>query len=171
MLKTCFAFSGLMISFLLASSLHAANGSAVADESFSLSGSPCLDQKSASPQKEFIEQICVLTNQARTSRKLRPLTLSASLSQVAQLHAEDMSKRGYFSHTSLNGDSPFDRIGRAQIKFRSAAENIARGHTTPSKTIRGWMNSPGHRRNILGPSYGKIGIGYYDNHWVQVFTD
>ena len=124
----------------------------------------------------FASEVLSLVNAERAKNGLSALTLASDLSSVAQKHSEDMAKNNYFSHTSLSGKSPFDRIKDAGISYRTAAENIAAGQKTPSEVVKGWMNSEGHRKNILNASFTKMGLGYatsnsgYKTYWTQVFT-
>ena len=82
-----------------------------------------------------------------------------------------MQTNNYFSHTSPTYGSPFDMIKNFGISYQKAGENIAKGQKTPSAVVNAWMNSPGHRANILDPSYTKIGVGYEKNghYWTQMF--
>jgi uncharacterized protein YkwD len=102
-----------------------------------------------------------LVNQERTKKGLKPLQWDPQLLPVARAHSQDMFARGYFSHYTLEGKDPFDRMKAAGIKYYSAGENLALG---PSLSIchEGLMNSPGHRANILNPTYGRVGIGILD---------
>jgi uncharacterized protein YkwD len=102
-----------------------------------------------------------LINQERTKRGLQRLQWDPQLVPVARAHSKDMFARGYFSHYTLEGKDPFDRMKAAGIKYYSAGENLALG---PTLTIchEGLMNSPGHRANILNPTYGRVGIGILD---------
>jgi uncharacterized protein YkwD len=102
-----------------------------------------------------------LVNQERTKKGLKPLEWDPQLLPVARAHSQDMFARGYFSHYTLEGKDPFDRMKAAGIKYYSAGENLALG---PSLSIchEGLMNSPGHRANILNPTYGRVGIGILD---------
>lgn len=102
-----------------------------------------------------------LVNEERTKRGLAPLQPDAELKRVARAHATDMFARGYFSHYTPEGKDPFERMKKARIKFLTAGENLALGRTL---TIchEGLMNSPGHRANILNPSFGRVGIGIED---------
>jgi uncharacterized protein YkwD len=102
-----------------------------------------------------------LVNQERTKRGLKPLRWDPQLLPVARAHSQDMFARGYFSHYTLEGKDPFDRMKAAGIKYYSAGENLALGPTL-SICHEGLMNSPGHRANILNPTYGRIGIGILD---------
>jgi uncharacterized protein YkwD len=82
-----------------------------------------------------------------------------------------MATTGYFSHQSPDYGSPFEMMKQYGISYRTAGENIAKGQTTPSEVMQSWMNSSGHRQNILKSDFTHIGIGYCEqgNHWVQMF--
>ena len=127
--------------------------------------------ESESTQKSFEDQVLVLVNKERAHYGLRPLTMDESLRNVARVKSSDMSANNYFSHTSPTYGSPFDMLKQFGINYSSAAENIAQGYTTPEAVVNGWMNSSGHRANILNASYTKIGIGYEanGNYWTQLF--
>ncbi|MCC7540465.1 MAG: hypothetical protein IT379_29885 [Deltaproteobacteria bacterium] len=116
-----------------------------------------------------------LTNMARASSGLGPLECDPLLTEVARAHSQDMCDRGYFDHTSLDGRSPFDRMRDAGVRYGTAGENIAWGQRTPDEVHDAWMNSSGHRANILGGDYNRIGIGYVECGgmplWTQNFTD
>ena len=119
------------------------------------------------------QQILSLVNSQRAANGLSPLTLNSNLSRVAQAKAEDMKNRNYFSHTSPTYGSPFDMMKSFGISYRTAGENIAKGQKTPSAVMTAWMNSAGHRKNILNANYTQLGVGYvYNNgspYWVQMF--
>lgn len=124
----------------------------------------------------FEEQLLALTNIERRKVGLPPLRLSRQLSQAAQAHAVDMGRNGYFSHTGLNGSSMVDRAKATGYRYAALGENLAAGRATPEGTIRQWMNSAGHRANILSNKFTEIGFGYanapnarYRHYWVQVF--
>lgn len=106
-------------------------------------------------------QMLNLVNQERTKRGLKPLVADPELTAVGREHSQDMFARGYFSHYTPEGKDPFDRMRAAGIKFLAAGENLALGQTL-SICHEGLMNSPGHRANILNPSYGRLGIGILD---------
>lgn len=133
--------------------------------------SSCIDSRVSSANRTVVERVCVLVNQERNKVGLMPLVLNAKLSDVAQAHAEDMVNRNYFSHNTPEGLSPFDRMHAAGISYQTAGENIAYWYKTPEEVMQTWMNSTGHRANILKAQYGKIGIGYDQNYWVQDFTN
>ncbi len=119
----------------------------------------------------FEEQVAVLVNEQRAANGLAPLTLNASLSNAARAKSQDMHDNNYFSHTSPSYGSPFEMLTAFGISYRSAGENIAMGYSTPEAVMSAWMNSEGHRKNILNPSYTQIGVGYVadGNYWTQEF--
>lgn len=119
----------------------------------------------------FEEKVVELVNEQRALNGLSPLKLSSKLSDVARLKSQDMHDNKYFSHTSPTYGSPFDMMKTFGISYRSAGENIAMGYSSPESVMDGWMNSPGHRANILNASYTTIGVGYVaDGHyWTQEF--
>jgi len=120
---------------------------------------------------EFEKQVVDLTNAERTKAGLKPLQISNPLMDVAQEKSEDMAKNNYFSHTSPTYGSPFDQIKAAGISYRSAGENIAQGQKTPQQVVQAWMESPGHRQNIMNANYTHIGVGFVEdgNYWTQQF--
>jgi len=117
----------------------------------------------------FEQQVAQLVNQERAQRGLKPLIFSQELSRVAEDKAKDMYSRNYFSHTSPTYGSPFDMMRKYGIQFTAAGENIAKGQRTPQEVMDDWMNSSGHRANILSTKYNQIGVGYYNGYWVQMF--
>jgi uncharacterized YkwD family protein len=123
----------------------------------------------ASHHSAFEDQVAALVNQERRQRGLNPLQHRADVKNVAHKKAEDLINSNYFSHNSPNYGSPFDMLRTFGISYRSAGENIAKGQTTPEQVMRDWMNSPGHRENILKPEYDTIGVGFYHGAWVQMF--
>ena len=115
----------------------------------------------AKPRADLEMKMLQLVNEERTKRGLKPLQWDPQILPVARAHSQDMFARGYFSHYTLEGKDPFDRMKAGGIKYYSAGENLALG---PSLSIchEGLMNSPGHRANILNPTYGRVGIGILD---------
>jgi uncharacterized protein YkwD len=120
-------------------------------------------------------EVVRLVNVARASAGCRALRVDVHLTAAARLHSEDMARHNYFSHTSLDGRSPWDRI-RAQGYAYGSAENIAAGQRTPAAVMTAWMNSPGHRANILNCASAAIGVGIgrnsastYGIYWTQDF--
>lgn len=111
-----------------------------------------------------------LVNQERVRNGLNELRPDWQLSRVARVKSADMLENNYFSHTSPVYGSPFDMLRDFGLQYRGAAENIARGQQTPHSVFRAWMNSPGHRTNILG-DFSHIGVGYVEDgkYWTQMF--
>ncbi|MBT2639479.1 CAP domain-containing protein [Bacillus sp. ISL-39] len=119
----------------------------------------------------YEQKVVELTNQERAKNGLKPLALDTELSKVAREKSRDMQNKGYFSHTSPTYGSPFDMMKKFGISYRSAGENIAMGQRTPEEVVNAWMNSSGHRANILNSSYTHIGVGHVatGNYWTQMF--
>ena len=118
----------------------------------------------------FTKQVADLVNQERAKAGLAPLQMDASLNQVAMAKASDMAQNNYFSHTSPTYGSPFDMMKQFGVSYRTAGENIAMGQRSPQEVMTQWMNSEGHRKNILNGSFTKIGVGYVNGYWVQEFA-
>ena len=110
-----------------------------------------------------------LVNQERTSRGLEPYAWNSRLAVASQRHAEDMAAQNYFSHTSLDGRNFGDRADDADYEGSPRGENIAAGQGSAEAVMDAWMNSDGHRSNILSTGSNEIGIGLEDLHWVQNF--
>ncbi len=117
----------------------------------------------------FEQHVIDLTNQARTTAGCGPLAHNDLLHDAALAHSVDMSDNDYFDHFGLDGSNPGDRIARAGYDHRGWAENIAWGYRSAEAVVDGWMNSPGHRSNILNCSFREIGVGYADRYWTQKF--
>ena len=128
---------------------------------------PTTDSSVLSYEQEVIR----LVNEARAQNGLKPLSHNWELSRVARYKSQDMRDNRYFSHTSPEYCSPFEMIRNFGITYRSAGENIAKGQRSPQAVVNAWMNSSGHRANILNPSFTQIGVGYVadGNHWTQMF--
>lgn len=129
-----------------------------------------LSQTSPSPTGEVLR----LTNEAREKQGLPPLRLNESLTKAAQAHADDMAKKGYFSHEAPDGTDMVVRIDRVGYRYRGIAENIAMGQRSPQQAVDSWLKSPGHRRNMLNGAYRDLGVGVTKDskgvlRWVQVF--
>lgn len=121
------------------------------------------------------KEVVRLVNVERQKNGLNPLELDAELSKVARAKSQDMATKGYFSHTSPTYGSPFDMMKNFGIKYSTAGENIAMGQPTAEAVVKAWMNSEGHRANILNKNFTKIGVGYYKGsngspYWTQMFT-
>jgi uncharacterized protein YkwD len=113
------------------------------------------------PRPDLEAQMLELVNHERAVAGLKPLAPDPELTEVARKHSADMFARGYFAHVNPEGQSPFDRMSAAGVKFKTAGENLALAPTLQIAHT-GLMNSPGHRANILQPSFGRLGIGIMD---------
>lgn len=120
---------------------------------------------------QYEAEVVRLVNGIRAENGLKALTANWELSRVARYKSEDMARGGYFSHTSPTYGSPFQMIRSFGLSYRSAGENIAYGQRTPAAVVDAWMNSSGHRANILNASYTQIGVGYCasGSYWTQMF--
>ncbi|MGG3467201.1 CAP domain-containing protein [Neobacillus pocheonensis] len=120
---------------------------------------------------QYVQQVIDLTNAQRSKNGLSALKADNQLSGVAQKKALDMQQNNYFSHTSPTYGSPFDMMRDFGVTYKSAGENIAQGQRTPQEVVTAWMNSPGHRANILSSKFTHIGVGYEGTgkHWSQMF--
>lgn len=127
---------------------------------------------SKADNQSFEERVAELVNQQRAANGLKPVTLSAELSKAARAKSQDMHDNRYFAHESPTYGSPFDMLKSFGISYRTAGENIAMGYATPEAVMNAWMNSTGHRANILNASYTQIGVGYVadGSYWTQEFT-
>ena len=128
---------------------------------------PALD----STVTNFEQEVIRLVNDIRTENGLKALTYDWELARVARFKSQDMKDNKYFAHNSPVYGTPFQMIKNFGISFRSAGENIAKGYSTPQAVVNGWMNSSGHRANILSANYTHIGVGYVSggNYWTQMF--
>jgi uncharacterized protein YkwD len=117
----------------------------------------------------FEQEVLKLTNIERANYGLAPLQWHEVLGKLSRAYSADMSARDFFGHICPDGSNPFDRMNNAVITYRAAAENVAFGYRTPADVVKGWMDSPGHRQNILNPSLTHIGIGFYNYYWTQKF--
>lgn len=123
-----------------------------------------------------VQAVLDQTNAERTRRGIAPLVLHPQLTEAGEAHFIDQFRQGCsnLSHSGTDGSSPFDRIKRTGFTYRTAGENIACGYQTPEAVMNGWMNSSGHRANILKSGYTHIGIvaapdAFGRMYWVQVF--
>ena len=128
---------------------------------------PQIDSTVSSFEREVVR----LVNEERAKHGLKPLTENWELSRVARYKSQDMVDNRYFSHTSPTYGTPFQMIKAFGLTYRTAGENIAYGQRTPKAVVNAWMNSSGHRANILNASYTQIGVGYVanGNYWTQMF--
>lgn len=119
----------------------------------------------------FEQEVISLVNEIRVRNGLKTLTYDWELSRVARIKSQDMKDNRYFAHNSPVYGTPFQMMKNFGISHRSAGENIAKGYATPQAVVNGWMNSSGHRANILNANYTHIGVGYVadGNYWTQMF--
>ncbi|WP_156727979.1 CAP domain-containing protein [Streptomyces apocyni] len=119
-------------------------------------------------------EVVALTNTERARAGLRPLSGEVRLTAAAQAHSADMIARDFYAHTAPDGSEPWHRAAAAGCPHRGIGENIACGQRSPAEVVEGWMNSPGHRANILKPEFTDIGIGFAGGgragtYWTQLF--
>jgi len=115
----------------------------------------------ATPKPNYEAEMLQMINEERQKHGLKPLQADPEMLQVARAHSQDMFARGYFAHDDREGRDPFDRMKAANINFEAAGENLALAQTVEIAHVN-LMNSPGHRANILNPSFGRVGIGILD---------
>ena len=128
----------------------------------------------AAPLASYENEVIRLCNVERTKRGIPALTTNWQLSRVARYKSQDMINKNYFSHTSPTYGSPFNMMENFGLRFSAAGENIAYGQRTPQEVVTAWMNSPGHRANILSTTYTQIGVGAAKKsngtlYWTQMF--
>ena len=121
----------------------------------------------------YVKEIVSLVNAERAKEGLSPVTLDTKVSAAAQVRAKECEQS--FSHTRPNGSSFATALKEQNVSYRSAGENIAWGQRSPQEVVTAWMNSAGHRANIMNPNFTTIGVGYYQNakgvnYWCQLFT-
>jgi uncharacterized YkwD family protein/spore coat assembly protein SafA len=122
--------------------------------------------------KKLESEVVRLVNVERAKHGLAPVKENWELSRVARYKSTDMKTKGYFDHYSPTYGSPFDMMKKFGFKFYSAGENIAMGQRTPQEVMTAWMNSPGHRANILKADFKEIGVGLARDgsmYWTQMF--
>lgn len=123
----------------------------------------------AKPERQ---ELCELVSRYRMSFGLGSVSLDFVLNLAAQNHADDMRVNDYFAHTSLTGKSIVDRVGAYQsIINKQLGENIAKGQVSPSEVLQSWIDSPGHRANLLERNFTRMGIGHSGGYWVQDFSN
>ncbi len=128
----------------------------------------------------FINRVVELTNEFRAENGLSGLTLNPLLTTAADNHSQNMAILDFFDHTGADGSSIGDRVAATGYNYSTAGENIAAGYSTPEEVVQGWIDSPGHRANLLNSDFTEIGVGYhflendtgsenYNHYWTQVF--
>ncbi|KAJ0392852.1 hypothetical protein ATCC90586_010841 [Pythium insidiosum] len=136
---------------------------------------PAPTQAPAPPSNSLQQRMLDAVNAERAKAGLAPFCTNSKLQRAAQLHSEDQAQNNFMSHTGSDGSSMSDRITRQQFQWNSVAENVAAGQVDVASVMQSWMNSDGHRRNILG-NYKFFGMGYatnpsstYTHYWTQNF--
>ena len=124
---------------------------------------------SAASPDEMAMEVARLVNEHRARIGCPALAWDALAGRAAQAHTDDMARRGYFSHTSPEGQNVGDRLRAAGASWRAVGENIAQGQPTAQVVVRGWLASAGHRENIENCTYTRQGVGYRDRYWTHVF--
>jgi uncharacterized YkwD family protein len=127
--------------------------------------------ETSSELSAFEQEVVKLTNAEREKQGLAALKIDTELSKVARIKSQDMKDKNYFDHNSPTYGSPFDMMKQFGISYKTAGENIAQGQQTPEEVVQAWMNSQGHRENIMNSSFTHIGVGYVEsgNYWTQQF--
>ncbi|WNF35280.1 CAP domain-containing protein [Bacillaceae bacterium IKA-2] len=137
--------------------------------------SPEPEQQEKTPTTEGISEasakVIELTNAERRKNGLSDYQADVPLSNVATVKSDDMQENNYFSHTSPTHGSPFDMIRDHGVSYSAAGENIAQGQSSPEQVVESWMNSEGHRENIMSENFTHIGVGYnkQGHYWTQMF--
>lgn len=131
------------------------------------------EDDSTTGEHAFIKEVVALVNAERAKEGLSPLTISTKVQAAAHVRAKESEQ--LFSHTRPDGSSFATALKEQNVSFRGAGENIAWGQKTPEAVMKAWMNSSGHRANIMNPNFTTIGVGYYVNangtpYWCQLFT-
>ena len=118
---------------------------------------------------ETEKEIWEIVNKERAKYGIAPLKLATDLSFVARTKSQDMNDRDYFDHISPTYGDPFEMMTDFGLNYSAAGENIAAGYVDAADVMEGWMNSPGHRSNILNPDFKEIGVGVYSHYYTQMF--
>ncbi|RNA68630.1 CAP domain-containing protein [Alteribacter keqinensis] len=131
-------------------------------------------EQTSSELSEFEQEVVRLTNEERAQHGLPELEIAEDVSEVARDKSADMRDNNYFDHNSPTHGSPFDMMRSYGVNYNAAGENIAAGQQTPEQVVDAWMNSQGHRENILSSNYTEIGVGHveggqYGHYWTQMF--
>ncbi|WP_313342091.1 CAP domain-containing protein [Sedimentibacter sp.] len=134
------------------------------------------DTTVSSSNQSYEQKVVELVNVERQKAGLPALKLDSAISNVARTKSKDMAVNNYFAHQSPTYGSAGDMLTKFGIKWSAWGENIASGQRTPEAVVTAWMNSPGHRANILSSNFGRIGVGYVTNsngtpYWTQVFAN
>ncbi len=171
---TAITLAGILFLFPAVSPVRAANG---IDDVTILQARSAITiylpviYRSPTPAEELVD----LINAERIRQGRSPLEIDGLIMDVAEAHSQDMINRNFFDHTNPDGLTPGDRLSNAGYTWSWSGENIGAGYTTPQAMFNAWMNSSGHRNNILSANYTKIGIGYvtggyYGHYWTADFA-
>jgi uncharacterized protein YkwD len=125
---------------------------------------------SAATTADGTDTVVALVNQERAEAGCSPVTVDSRVTTAAQKHAQDQAERETMTHVGSDGSSAGQRITRAGYTWRKVGENVAWGTTSPERVMQMWMNSDGHRKNILNCAYKHIGVGVADGYWTQDFA-
>lgn len=136
---------------------------------------PVVNNNANASVSSYERQVVDLVNAERAKAGVAPLTLDSSISNVARTKSQDMATNNYFAHTSPTYGSAGSMLSQFGVKYSAWGENIASGQKTPQQVVTAWMNSQGHRENILSSTFTKIGVGYATNskgvaYWTQMFV-
>ncbi|MFJ5261223.1 sigma-70 family RNA polymerase sigma factor [Streptomyces sp. NPDC088387] len=130
--------------------------------------------KDEAPPESVAGEVLALVNAERADAGCSAVRQNSTLDVAAQRHSDDMAARDFFDHTNPDGDDPGDRITAAGYTWSTYGENIAKGQQTPAQVMQGWMDSPGHRANILNCDVEEMGLGVHEGSggpwWTQVFA-
>ena len=121
------------------------------------------------PADPDVRELVRLVNLHRSAKHLGTLRWSNAAARVALRHSADMRHRDFFSHTNPDHLSPFDRLEHAGVRYVRAGENIAYGYRSPEEVLQGWLESPGHRKNLENPKYTHHGVGVAGTMWTHLF--
>jgi uncharacterized protein YkwD len=117
----------------------------------------------AASRSSYAESIVAAMNRERAARGLGPLTLETRLTLAAQDRVDDMLSKHYFDHVSPDGVNPFTWVRKRGYRYNLVGENLALGYRSSQSVVTGWMNSPGHRENILKSGFDEVGIAFSDS--------
>lgn len=145
-------------------------GTSTPDNDFTEDTTP---EEAPDSEHAFLQEVVNLVNAERAKEGLSALKIDTKVQAAAQVRAKECEQ--LFSHTRPDGTSFATALKEQNVSYRSAGENIAWGQRSPEEVMNAWMNSSGHRANIMNPDFTTIGVGYYENangtdYWCQLFT-
>lgn len=130
-----------------------------------------VDYDLSDQQIEYTEEVVRLVNIEREKAGVDPFVLDENLTKVANIKSQDMHENDYFAHFSPTYGNSFEMLIYFNIPFGYSGENIAVGYYTPEEVVSAWLNSPNHKSNLLNANFTKLGTGYCEGYWTQLFTD